>query len=377
MTQLRRILCGFLGILGWVSPRLCYAQFIGYTSPQTVQQTLTSGTACTPGVVQTFLVPNLGQTEHSATIKFSGVPPTLLSMEFDAVDNQGNQFPISDSQQGIPVATTGEIQASGYYPQVLVVVTCEPNTATYTINYSGTSSTPILISGSAQQTQQSKLLAQGLDATQSFSKTFRTPFGSSSGYAVFSYSPVDGPSGSTLAIGCIDGFGIEIQTTTFDLVATAGLTQSFPVGAMPCNSMAIRYTPGGGPTVEMLEKASSSLMAKNTTLEVPKSVLFDPVTASFTLEYIFNPPGLPSSSATVNSTVVSGQQSVTTSAAALASMVLAHGICVQAFSTNTESVFIGGSGVTTSTGIELPPKAATCLAVGNANAIFVVSASGG
>jgi hypothetical protein len=76
-------------------------------------------------------------------------------------------------------------------------------------------------------------------------------------------------------------------------------------------------------------------------------------------------------------TILSGQQAVTASAVALASNALARGLCVEALSTNTISVFAGPSGVTTSTGIEITPGASYCPAVANSNAIFVIASSTG
>lgn len=83
------------------------------------------------------------------------------------------------------------------------------------------------------------------------------------------------------------------------------------------------------------------------------------------------------SGATLPGSTFSGQQAVTATAAALATHTLTSGICVQALSTNTISVFVGPSGVTTSTGQEIPPGAASCVALSNANEIYVVASTTG
>lgn len=75
--------------------------------------------------------------------------------------------------------------------------------------------------------------------------------------------------------------------------------------------------------------------------------------------------------------ILSGQQAVTASAVALATHTLAKGICVNALSTNSISVFVGPSGVTTSTGFELTAKAGYCVAVANSNAIYVIASTTG
>jgi hypothetical protein len=75
--------------------------------------------------------------------------------------------------------------------------------------------------------------------------------------------------------------------------------------------------------------------------------------------------------------VVSGQQAVTASAVALSNVTLTKGICVEALSTNSISVFIGPSTVSTTTGIELPAKASYCVSVSNANQLFVIASTTG
>lgn len=77
----------------------------------------------------------------------------------------------------------------------------------------------------------------------------------------------------------------------------------------------------------------------------------------------------------VPSSFKSGQASVGTSAAALTSNVLTVGVIIQALSTNSVSVFIGGASVTTSNGFELQPGQATSIAVTNTNTIYAISGS--
>lgn len=79
---------------------------------------------------------------------------------------------------------------------------------------------------------------------------------------------------------------------------------------------------------------------------------------------------------TLPTALVNGQQTVTTSAVALPSGALTEGVIVEALSTNTLSVFVGGTGVTTSTGYELQPGASVGIAVDNASRIYVRCASG-
>lgn len=75
-----------------------------------------------------------------------------------------------------------------------------------------------------------------------------------------------------------------------------------------------------------------------------------------------------------NGNLYVGQQTSNTSAVQLtaSSEALSNGVIVQALSTNTASVFIGGSGVTTATGFELQPGQATSVAISNLDLLYVI-----
>lgn len=77
-----------------------------------------------------------------------------------------------------------------------------------------------------------------------------------------------------------------------------------------------------------------------------------------------------------NSTVISFQQAVTGSAVALATNTVKT-MCVKALVGNTINVYIGPSGVATSTGMELAPGETWCGAVSNTNLVFVIASTTG
>lgn len=100
------------------------------------------------------------------------------------------------------------------------------------------------------------------------------------------------------------------------------------------------------------------------------SALFEgvtPVSASAPLSVVEPKP----------STIVAGHQAVTATAAALSTQAVNNKVCVEALSTNAISVFLGPSGVTTSTGFELVPKAVQCYEVSNVNAVYVIASTTG
>lgn len=221
------------------------AQIPTYTSPQTVQQVLApAGTACTTGN-QTFTVTNLGQTQHYAYIKPSSGVQTL-KVEIDGTDIAGNTYRISD-QLGIPyVNQTSLITGSGYFPSVQVLVNCSGGT--FTLNYSGASSTYNLNAGSYAQAQGQKILA--LNAPENayvIPQPLQTPFGNSSGVLFFQYQTT-AIAGSSLLVQCnsvAGGGGASSDASyTFTLANTLNV-QSFVVPGGPCWSVTTQYTNGG------------------------------------------------------------------------------------------------------------------------------------
>lgn len=74
--------------------------------------------------------------------------------------------------------------------------------------------------------------------------------------------------------------------------------------------------------------------------------------------------------------LLAGQQAVTGTAAALATNTTKE-VCVKALLANTINVYVGPTGVTTSTGLELGPGDSYCTRVTNTNALFVIASGAG
>lgn len=74
---------------------------------------------------------------------------------------------------------------------------------------------------------------------------------------------------------------------------------------------------------------------------------------------------------TSNITVLSGQQTATATATTLGNNVIKT-ICVKALDANGSSVYLGGVGVTTSTGMELIKDQSWCANVTNTNSVYLV-----
>lgn len=228
-----------------------HAQFIGYTSPQTVQQTLATNQLCT-GAAQTFSIQNLGQTQHQLNAA-AVTGATQFQAEIDGIDRAGNVLRISDilepSPNGAP-NSSGSITATGYYPQFQVKVTCSPNTATYTISYSGASSSFIGDFGNYLAGQIDKVTFNGNAATSSQTDTIQTPFGSSGGTIFFKYNTTSA-AGGTLSVTCAVASGSTFaQPMPLNVsLANTILGQQFQVPDQACPYLTVTYTPGGGGTI--------------------------------------------------------------------------------------------------------------------------------
>jgi hypothetical protein len=77
-----------------------------------------------------------------------------------------------------------------------------------------------------------------------------------------------------------------------------------------------------------------------------------------------------------NGTILTGQQAVTASAVALTGPG-AGTICIKALAANAINVYLGGPGVTTSTGMEMAAGNAYCGPTAHANNFYVVAATTG
>ena len=244
MKRLLFILAGFSLLL----PVAAEAQFIGYESPQSVQQTLATAVGCT-GSAQQFKVQNLGQTHHEATLTVGIGAPTTISMQILGQDVAGLQYPLSDDAQGIPSSpsTTMKISGDGYAPIVLVQVTCSPTSSNFTLSYTGTSSASTPAEGATLESQVGKIIFQGPSAGATIQKQFQTPYGNSSGTLLFIFGPA-GPAGSSASLGCVSASGAITQTWTFNLATTASAAQIFQLPNAPCIYLYATYTAGGSST---------------------------------------------------------------------------------------------------------------------------------
>lgn len=268
MRKLKSFL-NFLPILFFLTAVPVRAQYIGTTSPQTAIATLASNLPCT-GLAQNFttgITPNfdnLGQTQHFASVS-ANVAVTNLQMQIQGIDSAGNVHVISDTASTAQpaVGANATLTGTGYFPNIRVVVTCFPaTTGIFTLNYTGTSSTPNVNTGSYQIAQLDKTIGSFAPAGTTFAPNLmQTPFGNSYGVIYFQFLAAAGPAGSTANVTCQTPGGASPPTFTFNLATTQNAEQIFYVPSGPCVNLAVNYTSGG---------ASA---------------------ATYVFEYVFLPPG--------------------------------------------------------------------------------------
>ena len=259
---MRKILFAFVAFVAFVAPRRSAAQFIGYVSPQTVQQTIATNTNCT-GAAQTFPINNLGQVQHYLTLA-SIVNAQTFQAEIDGIDVQGNVYTLSDTAEmpGLSITRQGVLYGSGYYPQLQARITCTPNTATFSASYAGGWGTSAPTGGASLRASIDTVNFFNISATVNQNDSnVPTPFGSSAGTLYFQYNTSTPTGTPTLSVAC-STLGVTASTfvTSFTPAATTAL-QVFQIPDQACPLISIQFTSTGTGT-------------------------------TLTAEYVFAPPGL-------------------------------------------------------------------------------------
>jgi hypothetical protein len=235
------LLC--LALAGCAAPRRAQAQFIGYVSPQTVQQSIATNLACT-GSAQTFTVQNIGQEQHYLSIG-AVVNATQFQATLQGVDTQGNLYTISDAME-VKSGNVGNLHGSGYFPKIQVVITCLPAvTASFTASYSGGWGVFDVVAGSYLTAQIDKVdfFAAAENANQS--DQVQTPYGSSAGTVYVLTSA--GGNGGKISVSCgASTFNAAAGPVIFSgAIANSTALQVFQVPDTSCPTAQVSYTNNG------------------------------------------------------------------------------------------------------------------------------------
>jgi hypothetical protein len=251
-VPLSQIVAAVLLLLALATPGR--AQFVGYTSPQTVSIKVfsaQSGAVVTPNnsavpCVATngnpCAVENLGQNMHFLSYTVSG-SIQLLDMRIEGSNDGINFFAISDDAIDV-VTPSGVLFAVGYYPFIRVNLAALTGGGNITANYSGTSSTSSPALGAYTTGMQTrKLVFSRVSQGSNQSATILSPSGSTSGYLVLVLTQGGSfPGGSSISVSNIVGNSGFI----FPLSQPISTGQSvLPVSAAPASSVTVTYTSGG------------------------------------------------------------------------------------------------------------------------------------
>lgn len=225
------------------------AQFIGYTSPQGIQQQLATNVNCT-GAQQLFTLQNLGQSEHFINaIAFN--PMQFMNIWLIGIDSSGNSNQISDT---LSLASTffdlrGSIFSSAVYPQYKVSVTCFPLTSTFSLNYNGTwgGIDPASSGGLYSQYQVDRSIFDGISANVNHSFNILGPTTGRSDGTLYAKYNVASAAGGFIEVGCsasgLQGVG-NFVVASFSLANTTNI-QTFQVPGMACPYLTVLYRNSG------------------------------------------------------------------------------------------------------------------------------------
>lgn len=240
--RLKQLLAATIFVLAL--PALSRAQFIGYTTPQSVQQTLANGASCT-GAAQSFVIMNLGQTVHQIYVTPNAGVTSMIAV-LQGIDTIGQIANVSNWT--LPAGLSGAqlLTATGYYPVLQLNVTCNTG-GTFKATYSGSSSYTPFGNGAELATAYSKNIASQASAGSSLIASFTSPNGNMGGFLAFQFIGGAGPASSTLTVSCTQT-AMNTASQVFNL-ATPVTLQIFPVPNAPCPNITVQYTAGGASAV--------------------------------------------------------------------------------------------------------------------------------
>jgi hypothetical protein len=233
------------------------AQFLGYSSPQSVQVKALNAVT----TAQRAIVPNIGQTIHSVTYTISGsCAAPIFDIRISASNDGVTFFAISQDAVDIPfnplsqAAQSGGVTASGYYPVIAVdLITFNCPTATISAWYSGTSTTLPTNSAIFQQANIGRqTLWQNVPTNTALgSIQISTPFENASG-SIWIICSAACPAGMSVTVAALPLVNVVSPTSfalsTLSVSASTGW-QRFDITNAPTNVLQLTVTGGGAGNV--------------------------------------------------------------------------------------------------------------------------------
>ena len=245
MKSKRKTIKAFLLLLAccFLHSTYSFAQFLGFTSPQTVEQIVFNAVVA-PQASAAGLIPNLGQTVHYLVYTTAGTI-TKLSIQLEGSVDGTNWIRISDTASD---TLTGGVFANIYLPFIRANLTTLTGGGSVTASYTGTSVSAGAPAGVfATSGVNNKTLAVGAPANTTVTYTVDPPRGNSSGVITFKYSAA--LAGGTLGVtGGPDTSHLAVLLSPITL-ANSNAVQIFTVGGSPANVLQVTYTAPGATAV--------------------------------------------------------------------------------------------------------------------------------
>ena len=247
----KRLRFASLGLLLFLGTPSASAQFLGYTSPQTTQETLFDDVAVTGPSAN---VRNLGQSVHYLTYLASGTV-TRLSIELQACSGPilttcapagAGWIRISETATN---AAQGAVFASGYFPLIRANITTLDGGGAVTAEYSGTSvatGPPVGIFNTSGINN--KILANDLDADTTVSFDVELPSGGTGGILYFTFSAA-GYAGATIEVSAGPDLAHLSEALPSTSLASIDTTQAVRVTVNSANVSRVTYTTAGATAV--------------------------------------------------------------------------------------------------------------------------------
>ena len=220
------------------------AQFLGYTSPQTVGPitclnavSAPATSSSTPG--NAAFIPALGQSVHYLTYTTSGTI-TTMSIQLDASFNNTTFFRVSETASS---PGSGAVSANVYYPFMRCNLTAITGGGSVTAIYTGTSVSAGPPSGIFNSSGIfNKTLATAANAALDATYDFPIPTGNSGGTIYLTYNAV----ASTSTIVVRAGIDSSQLTNVIILVPINNTRSAFSIPSQAANVGQVAYAPGGG-----------------------------------------------------------------------------------------------------------------------------------
>jgi hypothetical protein len=228
------------------------AQFVGYTSPQTVTATPLLNANCAGAVASTpSAIPNLGQSFHYISYLITnagGALPFETRVSLQGSYDGGIFFAISDIAMDAS-SVGGQLVGYGQFPIFRVTVGCLGGSGvnTVTVNYSGTSvSSSIQFSDFDRTIYKKPIIFGASQGSNRSTNTITTPYGSSAGVLACQALTAGFPAGSTVDLLQLSDSFVSAYTIAGPFTLAATITpQLFPLNGVPSAALQLNYTSGG------------------------------------------------------------------------------------------------------------------------------------